>query len=344
MTTNVAVLGATGAVGQRFIQLLAEHPQFTLTDVTASTASAGSPYAEAANWRLSTPLPAHAAELPVVETDPAAVSDDVALVFSALPSGVAAAVEPAFAEAGYIVSSNASNDRMAPDVPLVIPEVNPAHLGLLDVQRDVRGTAGAVLKNPNCSTITMVPTLAAVREAGLERVHVVTLQAVSGAGYGGVSSMQILDNVIPHISGEGPKMESESCKLLGTLDGDEVLPHPMTVSASTNRVPTIDGHLETVFIETADQLDAESTTAAMELFPTAELHSSPEPVIAVLDAMDRPQPRLDRMRGGGMQVTVGGITETQTGMMYNCLAHNTIRGAAGASVLNGELLLQAGYL
>lgn len=139
-------------------------------------------------------------------------------------------------------------------------------------------------------------------------------------------------------------MESESCKLLGTLDGDEVLPHPMTVSASTNRVPTIDGHLETVFIETADQLDAESTTAAMELFPTAELHSSPEPVIAVLDAMDRPQPRLDRMRGGGMQVTVGGITETQTGMMYNCLAHNTIRGAAGASVLNGELLLQAGYL
>ena len=344
MTVNVAVLGATGAVGQRFIQLLAEHPQFTLTDVTASAASAGNVYAEAAHWRLSTPLPPSAAELPVVETDPAAVSDDVELIFSALPSGVASRVEPAFAEAGYIVSSNASNDRMAPDVPLVIPEVNPSHLGLLDVQRDARGTTGAILKNPNCSTITMVPTLAAVRGAGLERVHVVTLQAVSGAGYGGVSSMAILDNVIPHISGEGSKMESESCKLLGTLDGDEVVEHPMTVSASTNRVPTIDGHLETVFIETAEQLDEASTAAAMDLFPTAELHSSPDPVIAVLDAMDRPQPRLDRMRGGGMQETVGGISGTQTGMMYNCLAHNTIRGAAGASILNGELLLQSGYL
>jgi len=344
MTVNVAVLGATGAVGQRFIQLLADHPQFALTDLTASASSAGKSYAEAATWRLSTPLPAGTAELPVVETDPAAVSDDAELVFSALPSAVASSVEPAFAEAGYVVSSNASNDRMAPDVPLVIPEVNPSHLGLLDVQRDARQTAGVILKNPNCSTITMVPTLAAVRDAGLERVHVVTLQAVSGAGYGGVTSMQILDNVIPHISGEGPKMEAESAKLLGTLDGDAVVPHPMTVSASTNRVPTIDGHLETVFIETSEPLDTEATAAAMQLFPSADLHSSPDPVITVFDAMDRPQPRLDRMRGGGMQVSVGGITGTKTGMMYNCLAHNTIRGAAGASILNGELLLQAGYL
>ena len=344
MTVNVAVLGATGAVGQRFIQLLAGHPQFTLTDVTASAASAGKSYAEAVRWGLSTPLPEEVASLPVSETDPAAVSDDVELVFSALPSTPAAAVESDFAEAGYMVSSNASNDRMAPDVPLVIPEVNPSHLGLLDVQRDARRTTGAILKNPNCSTITMVPTLAAVRDAGLERVHVVTLQAVSGAGYRGVSSMQILDNVIPNISGEGPKMESESRKLLGELDGDAVVPHPMTVSASTNRVPTIDGHLETVFIETADALDEAATTAAMELFPSADLHSSPDPLIRVFDAMDRPQPRLDRMRGGGMQVTVGGIDGTQTGMVYNCLAHNTIRGAAGASILNGELLLQTGYL
>ena len=344
MTTRVGVLGATGAVGQRLVQLLDSHPDFELTALTASDASAGNTYREAAGWLLDEAMPEAVADQPVVRTAPEAIPDDVELLFSSLPSNVAGDLEPALAEAGYVVSSNSSNERLSEDVPLVIPEVNADHLGLLEVQRDERGWDGALVKNPNCSTITFVPTLAALDSFGLERVHVATLQAVSGAGYSGVSSMQILDNVVPHISSEEVKLETESRKLLGEFDGGEIVDHSVEVAASCNRVSTIDGHLENIFVETADELDVESATAAMANYQSLDLPHSPEQLIHVFEQADRPQPRLDRELEGGMAISVGGIRESTFGLQYNCLAHNTIRGAAGASLLNGELLLEAGYL
>ncbi|PSP55421.1 aspartate-semialdehyde dehydrogenase [Halobacteriales archaeon QS_1_67_19] len=344
MSVRVAVLGATGAVGQRCIQLLDDHPEFELAAVTASESSAGRPYEAAAKWRIDAPIPDAVADLSVRATDPDAVPDDVNLVFSSLPSGVAAEVEPAFAEAGYVLSSNSSNDRLADDVPLVVPEINPGHLDLLEVQRDERGWDGGVIKNPNCSTITMVPTLAALDRFGLERVHVSTLQAVSGAGYSGVGSVEIIDNVLPHIGGEEAKMETESKKLLGSFDGAELSHHDAAVSASCNRVPTVDGHLENVWAETADDVAATEVEDAFRAVESLDLPSSPDPLIEVFEAPDRPQPRLDRNVGGGMAIAAGGVQETPAGVQYDCLAHNTIRGAAGAAVLNGELLRCEGWL
>jgi aspartate-semialdehyde dehydrogenase len=273
------------------------------------------------------------------------VPDDVSLIFSSLPSGVGAEVEPEFCEAGYVVSSNSSNGRMDPDVPLTIPEVNPEHVDLIEVQRDERGWDGALLKNPNCSTITMVPPLEALDRAfGLTDVRVSTLQAVSGAGYSGVSSMEIIDNAIPHIGGEEQKMETESRKLLGEFDGAEVRLHDMDVAASCNRIPTLDGHLENVWADTAEDVTVADAEDAMGEVTGVDLPSSPEQLIKVFDEPDRPQPRLDRNTEGGMGVAVGGFRETTDGVQFNCLAHNTMRGAAGASILNGELLLQNGYL
>ncbi|WP_276278998.1 aspartate-semialdehyde dehydrogenase [Halorussus caseinilyticus] len=344
MSVRVGVLGATGAVGQRCIQLLDGHPEFELAAVTASEDSAGLSYGEAAKWRVDSPIPASVSDLTVRATDPAEVPDDVDLLFSSLPSDVAAEVEPDFAEAGYVLSSNSSNDRMADDVPLVIPEINPGHLDLLEVQRDERGWDGAVIKNPNCSTITMVPTLAALDQFGLERVHVSTLQAVSGAGYSGVSSMEIIDNVIPHIGGEEEKMETESRKLLGTFDGAELSHHDADVSASCNRVPTIDGHLENVWAETRDDVTEADVEDAFGGVESLDLPSSPDPLIEVFEDPSRPQPRLDRTLGGGMSIAAGGVQATPAGVQYNCLAHNTIRGAAGAAVLNGELLRSEGWI
>jgi aspartate-semialdehyde dehydrogenase len=345
MTVNVGVLGATGAVGQRLIQLIDPHPDFELTAVTASDASAGKSYREAAKWRIDAPIPDDVASLEVGPTEPDALGDDVDLVFSSLPSSVGEAVEPAFCEDGYVVSSNSSNARTDDDVPLTIPEVNADHLDLIEVQRDERGWDGALVKNPNCSTITMVPPLAALDESfGLERVEVSTLQAVSGAGYSGVSSMEIIDNAIPHIGGEEQKMETESRKLLGTFDGAEVEWHGADVAASCNRIPTIDGHLENVWADTSDDVTAEAAAEALREYPAIDLPSSPDTLIEVFDEPDRPQPRLDRMLGEGMTVSAGGFRETTDGVQFNCLAHNTLRGAAGASILNGELLLENGYL
>jgi len=344
MSPRVAVLGATGAVGQRLVQLLEPHPEFEIAALTASATSAGRPYADAAEWRVDTPIPDRVADLTVTETDPGAVADDVALCFSSLPSDVGATVEPAFVEAGYVVSSNSSNARMDPDVPLTIPEVNADHLALIEVQRDERGWDGALVKNPNCSTITMVPTLAALDRFGLDRVRVATLQAVSGAGYAGVTSMEILDNVLPHIGGEATKMETESRKLLGTFDGAAVHHHDADVSASCNRVPTLDGHLENVWADLADDPTPTAAAAAMAEYSGLELYSSPDPLIEMFDDPGRPQPRLDRMVGDGMAVAAGGVERTDGGIQYNCMAHNTIRGAAGASVLNGELLAEEGYI
>jgi aspartate-semialdehyde dehydrogenase len=344
MTVQVGILGATGAVGQRFIQLLDGHPTFEIAALTASDDSAGKEYREAAKWRVGSPIPDGVAGMRVGRTHPDDVSDDVDLLFSSLPSGVAADVEPQFLEAGYVVSSNSSNDRMAPDVPLTIPEVNPEHLELIEVQRDERGWDGALVKNPNCSTITMVPTLAALDQFGLERVNVSTLQAVSGAGYSGVTSMEIIDNALPHIGGEEEKMETESRKLLGAFDGAEVALHEMSVSASCNRIPTLDGHLENVFADLSANPDEADVAQAMREYPSIDLPSAPDQVIHVFEDPSRPQPRLDRMNGDGMAVSAGGIRQTESGVQYNALAHNTIRGAAGASVLNGEMLVRDGWI
>ncbi|WP_394742241.1 aspartate-semialdehyde dehydrogenase [Natronococcus roseus] len=344
MAVRVGVLGATGAVGQRLIQLLDPHPDFEIAALTASEESAGKSYRQAAKWRVEGPIPEDVAETVVSATDPDEVPDDVDLLFSSLPSSVGSEVEPAFCEAGYVMSSNSSNARMADDVPLVIPEVNADHLDLLEVQRDERGWDGAMVKNPNCSTITFVPTLAALADYGLEKVHVATLQAVSGAGYDGVSSMEIIDNAIPYIGSEEDKLETESRKLLGEFDGAELSHDGVEVAASCNRIPTIDGHLENVWVETAEELSAEDAADAMASYPSLELRSSPDQLIHVFDEPDRPQPRLDRSLGDGMAVAAGGLRESSFGLQYNCLAHNTIRGAAGASVLNGELLLENGYL
>lgn len=343
MTHTVGILGATGAVGQRLIQLLDPHPDFEISALTASEASAGKPYRKAAKWRISTPIPEDVGAITVAETDPAAIGE-VDLLFSSLPSSVGERVEPAFCEAGYVVSSNSSNQRMAEDTPLIIPEVNGDHLAMLEVQRDSRGWDGAMVKNPNCSTITMVPTLKALDTFGLSRVHVATLQAVSGAGYDGVTSMEIIDNAIPHIGGEEEKMESESKKLLGEFDGAELSMHEATVSASCNRIPTLDGHLENVWAETEENVGVEEAAEAMESYESLDLPSSPDPLIRVFEEPDRPQPRLDRERENGMQICAGGLRESETGLQYNCLAHNTLRGAAGASVLNGELLAEQGYI
>jgi aspartate-semialdehyde dehydrogenase len=344
MTVTVGILGATGAVGQRLIQLLEPHPEFEIAALTASDASAGHPFREVAKWRIDAPIPESVAEMTVRRTDPEDIPDDIALLFSSLPSSVGERVEPELCEAGYVVSSNSSNDRTASDVPLTIPEVNPEHLDVIEVQRDERDWDGALIKNPNCSTITMVPTLAALDSFGLERVNVSTLQAVSGAGYSGVTSMEIIDNAIPHIGGEEQKMEAEACKLLGEFDGAEINWNEADVAASCNRIPTIDGHLENVWIDTQEEITPEDAAEAMRSYPSADLHSSPDPLIHVFEEPDRPQPRLDRMHGNGMAVTAGGLRETTDGIQYNCLAHNTIRGAAGASVLNGELLLNEGWL
>jgi aspartate-semialdehyde dehydrogenase len=345
MSVRVGVLGATGAVGQRLIQLIDPHPDFELAALTASGDSAGRTYRDAAKWRVESPIPDAVAEMTVRETDPAAVPDDVDLLFSSLPSSVGEEVEPAFVEAGYVVSSNSSNSRTDDDVPLTVPEVNADHLGLIEVQRDERGWDGALVKNPNCSTITMVPPLAALDEAfGLTDVRVSTLQAVSGAGYSGVSSMEIIDNAIPHIGGEEQKMETESQKLLGEFDGASVAWHDADVAASCNRIPTLDGHLENVWADTEADVSAADAAEAMREYASIDLPSSPAQLIKVFDEPDRPQPRLDRMRESGMQVSVGGFRETADGVQFNCLAHNTMRGAAGASLLNGELLAEEGYL
>ena len=343
MSTTVGLVGATGAVGQRFVQLIDDHPEFEITAVAASPESAGKSYREAAKWRADTPIPEDIAALTVREAFADALPDDLDIVFSSLPSSVAAEVEPGLCEAGYTVSSNSSNERLAEDVPLVVPEINADHLDLLEVQRDRRGWDGALVKNPNGSTITMVPTLAALREFGLNRVHVSTLQAVSGAGYSGVTSMEILDNVLPHIGGEEDKMETETRKLLGAFDGTGIDWHDVTVSASCNRVATLDGHLENVWADLSESVTPGAATDAMESMPSLNLPSSPEQLITVLEDPNRPQPRLDRMIQNGMGIAAGSVQETRDGLQYDCLAHNTIRGAAGASLLNGELLREDGW-
>jgi aspartate-semialdehyde dehydrogenase len=339
--TKVAILGATGNVGQRFIQKLDGHPWFEISALAASERSAGKAYSEVADWKVGTEIPDSVADIEVVTIDPKKIDADI--VFSAIPSDLAKTVEPAFAKEGFVVASNASAARMEKDVPLVIPEVNPEHLGLIDIQKKNRGWDGCIITNPNCSTITMSVTLKPLLQFGLQSVNVATMQAISGAGYHGVYAMAIYDNVIPFINTEEEKMATESLKIFGRFDGKEVQNADFKVSASCHRVPVIDGHTEAIWATMKSNPKPEEVRQAFLDFNPGLSHLPTEPKhpIIVRDENDRPQPRLDRDMGKGMSVTVGRIRE---GIRYVALGHNTIRGAAGASVLNAELLREKGYL
>ena len=344
---DVAILGATGAVGQRFIQLLEGHPWMRVAAVVASDRSAGKPYREATNWVLSGLPPADVAGLPVL---PLGAPLDTPLVFSALPSSVAAERELELAAAGHVVCSNVKSHRMAADVPLLIPEVNAGHLDLIHVQRSRRGwSAGALVTSPNCTTTPVVMALAALKPFGILKVSAVSMQAISGAGYPGVASLDIFDNVIPYIPGEEEKLESESRKMLGTLTGTHIAPLEAIFSAQCNRVPVLDGHLVAVSIalESAPSLD--EVKSAWENFTgpdvVASLPSAPEHPLVVRDAPDRPQPRRDRDEGAGMSTVVGRLRECPVlGYKFVAMAHNTVRGAAGGAILNAELLIAQGFL
>ena len=347
---KVGVLGATGAVGQRFVQLLQGHPWFEITALCASERSAGKRYADACSWNLRGDMPAHLRDVILEECEPGV---DCRIVFSALPAESATEVEKKFAAAGYIVCSNARSYRYEPDVPLLIPEVNPEHLGLIDVQRRNRGWEGFITTNPNCSTTHLVSALHPLHvRFGIKKVFVVTMQAVSGAGYPGVSSMDILDNIVPYIGGEEEKMEQkEPHKLLGTFDGQGIRMADMVVSAHCNRVPVRNGHLEAVSLEfETTPTEAEILAAWRDYKPLAQqlnLPHAPQPAIIYMDAPDRPQPRLDRLAGSvpGMATVVGRLRpDPLFDFKFLALGHNTIRGAAGGSLLNAELLVAQGYL
>ncbi len=341
---NVGILGATGMVGQRFIELLAEHPKFEITALTASQRSAGKKYEDATTWYLDSNMPESVKDITVVDTDPSQVGD-VDIVFSALPTENAAIVEPKFAEK-FIVASNASAMRMEDDVPLVIPEVNPEYLDLIEIQQKNRGWDGFIVTNPNCSTIALTITLKPLHDQfDIKRVYVSTMQAVSGAGYNGVPSMAIVDNLVPFIGGEEEKMETETQHLLGNLEEGVVTPASFGVSASCHRVAVIDGHTEAVFIEMEDKCDMDEVHAAMDQFrglpQKLDLYSAPEKPIVLRPEDNRPQPRMDRNQDNGMAVTVGRLREDaafENSFRYVLVGHNTIRGAAGASILNAELI------
>jgi aspartate-semialdehyde dehydrogenase len=343
----VCVLGATGTVGQKFVRLLAEHPWFEVAAVAASSASAGRRYGDVVRWREQAELTPGIADLTIRECAPPLPG---AIVFSALDAEVAGPVEQAFARAGAFVVTNTRTHRMEPDVPLLIPEANADHLILIDRQRTVRGWSGAILANPNCSTAALALALAPLHQAfGVEKLFVSTMQAVSGAGYPGVPSLDVLGNVIPHIGGEEEKIERESRKILGTLGPAGVEPAPFPVSAHTNRVAVVDGHLETVSVGFRRRVSPDDAVAALRQFRgspcVAGLPSSPNPPVEVDQRADRPQPRLDLERGRGMAVTVGRVRPCPIlDLRMVILGHNTIRGAAGQAVQIAELLVADGRL
>ncbi|MGH7491969.1 MAG: aspartate-semialdehyde dehydrogenase [bacterium] len=342
---KVGVLGATGAVGQKFVQLLENHPWFELTEVAASERSAGKTYGEAVRWLQSTPLPERTRLLSV---KPCRAGLDCQVVFSGLDASVAGEVEAEFAAAGYAVFSNARNHRLADDVPLVIPELNADHLTLIETQKKKRGWRGFIVTNSNCSTMFLAMALGPLhRVFGVDKVFVVTMQAVSGAGYPGVPSLDILGNVIPFIGGEEEKMEIETRKILGKLAGERIELADFVVSAQTNRVPVENGHTECLSIK----LKIPAALAAIKeqlqglrgLPQELKLPSAPPQPILVMEENDRPQPKRDVMTAQGMATLVGRIRPCSI-LDYRMviLGHNTIRGAAGASILNAELLVAQG--
>ena len=343
MKYKVAVLGATGMVGQKFIQLLENHPWFKVTALAASERRVGKIYSEEVDWIVSSDIPKNVVDMEMVALSPKDIDADIA--FSALPSDVARKVEEEFAKAGFVVASNASAFRMVEDVPLVIPEVNPDHLGMIEIQKSRRGWDGFIVTNPNCTTIVLVISLKPLMDLGLRNVRVATMQALSGAGFPGVSSLAITDNVIPFIRGEEDKVEEEPLKLLGKFDGEKIVPARISVSASCHRVPVIDGHTEAVWAEFDREVSVEDVKSAFKSLKSLDLPTSPERVIVVREEDDRPQPRLDRDEGNGMSVVVGRIRrDGKNSIKYIALGHNTVRGAAGASILNAELMIKEKYI
>jgi len=341
---EVGVLGATGMVGQQFVTRLANHPWFRCTWLAASERSEGKPYKSVAPWKLSTPIPGASADRIVSACVP---GQGPKVVFSGLDASVAGDIEGAFADAGHIVVSNARNFRMDPLVPLLIPEINADHLSLIPEQRREKGWNGAIVTNPNCSTIVLAMALAPLRQFNIRAVIVTTMQAVSGAGYPGVPSLDILGNVVPFIGGEEEKMQTETLKILGTDGGRS--PYAAAVSAHTNRVPVIDGHTMTVSVAFDQKPPLEAIAAAMRTFKGRPqelwLPSAPQPPIVVTDEPNRPQPRLDAELGGGMAITIGRLRECPVmHAKFVALGHNTIRGAAGAAILNAELMHSEGML
>lgn len=343
----VGILGATGVVGQRFIQLLENHPWFEVSWLAASERSEGKTYAEAASWRLATPIPERIAKMAVSPANPEGAPK---VIFAALDSGIARQLEPLFADAGCAVVSNSSAFRMQSDVPLCIPEVNADHLKLIECQSWRKKSGGFMVTNPNCSATGLTMALAPLERAfGLEQVFVVTMQAVSGAGYPGVASLDIIGNVIPFISNEEEKMEEEPQKMLGRVNGSRIDPAPFRLSAHCNRVAVDDGHTESVSVKLRKQASSDKIVAAWREFRGAPqqlaLPSAPEHPVIYLEQRDRPQPRLDRDLGAGMSTTVGRLRPCPLlDWKFTLLSHNTIRGAAGAALLNAEILKAQGYL
>ena len=346
----VGVLGATGTVGQRFVQLLTDHPWFEVTAVTGSERTVGRPYRAGVQWKIEGEPPADIGELIVQPTSTdLRLGGQPPLLFSALPTELARELEPQFAAAGFAVFTNASPFRLTPDVPLLIPEVNPDHLGLIDTQQASRGWPGFIVANANCSTTSAILPLKIWQDAfGLEAALMVTLQAISGAGYPGVASLDIMDNVVPYIGGEDGKLESEPKKLLGSFANGQVEWADIKLSAQANRVPVVDGHLASVSVKLGQKVSAEEGIAALEAWQPAaiyrELPSGLERPLRYHPAPDRPQPRLDRDAGAGLAWTVGKVRECGVlDLRFLALAHNTLRGAASGSILNAELAVVAGY-
>ncbi len=343
---SIGILGATGVVGQRFIQALEHHPWFEVAWLAASDRSEGKTYAEATRWKLKTPVPEAVAKMKVAPAGPEGAPK---IIFAALDSSIAAELEPRFAQAGCAVVSNSSALRMHPQVPLVIPEVNASHVSMIDSQNWRKQSRGFVVTNPNCSAIGLVLALAPLQQAfGLETVMAVTMQAVSGAGYPGVPSLDILGNVIPHIPNEEEKMQEETQKLLGTVQDGKFVPAPFHMSAQCNRVAVEDGHTESVFVRLKKKARAEEIIAAWNNFRAEpqelKLPTAPAQPTLYLEGADRPQPRLDVDRGAGMTTSIGRLRPcTFLDWKFTVLSHNTIRGAAGAALLNAELLHHKGY-
>ncbi|HUV02768.1 MAG TPA: aspartate-semialdehyde dehydrogenase [Desulfobacteria bacterium] len=346
---KVGILGATGSVGQRFIQLLDGHPWFELGALFASERSAGKQYREVAKWFLPSDMPEEAADMEVQAMNDVGASgnEDIAIMFSALPGEIASVVEKRCAQQGFAVATNVAVHRMDDDVPLVIPEINADHLALIETQKSKRGWDGFIITNPNCSTIVMTLSLKPLMRFGITSVRVATMQAISGAGYAGLSSMAILDNVIPYIGNEEGKMESEPLKILGTLDNGEIKDAPFTICASCHRVPVMDGHTEALWVDFEERVSADEVTDTFKNF-TSDIKTpfAPEKPIIVREEPDRPQPRLDRDAGNGMSVSVGRIRagNVDNEIKYIVQGHNTVRGAAGASILNAEVLVERGYI
>ncbi len=351
MKRRVAVLGATGIVGQRFVSLLGDHPWFELAIVAASEKSIGRKYCEAVRWVIEKPIPSSIADLELSPISNDIAKEEIDIVFTALPAEVAKDIEIELAKKGIIVISNASPMRLEPDIPLLNPEVNADHVEVIEYQRRVRRWSGAIVKVPNCTTAILTLSLKPIMdEFGIKRVIVSTMQALSGAGLTGVPSMLILDNLIPFIEGEEEKVESESRKILGYPTSDGItLNSNFVVSASCHRVMVLEGHTESVFVETVRDVDVEDLIKSMEEFKSNKIRglglpTAPEKPIVVRREIDRPQPRFDRMEGRGMSVVIGRIRKDYAlnGVKYIVLGHNTLRGAAGTGVLIAELMVKKG--